>query len=569
MSIRSKMLLTLVLSVLTVIVASSVLVSIRLMALGGRQVEQFRRDAMERQVAAIREQVETALSILKPYADSVDTPERRARAKDVIGRIRFGTSGYMFVYDYEGYCQVLTTKPAWMGTHRIDEKDKLGRPYLKQLIEAAKRGGDTVRYSFDKPGTSAVADKIAYARGFETWKWMLGTGVYIDDIDSMVAMRDREVRASTRGVILGIVGMSVLVLVLVLTATVVVLRRTLAPLSALQERMEEVAQGDADLRRRLEIASDDEVGTVARAFNRFLATLQSTVGQVGAASKTLAATSEELSSMSQGIAGESGFLAGNSREVASLVGKTSTDLGGIAQSAANGTRSMSTLSAAIEEMSASLSEVAKTGQQELECASKARDRAVAAREAMARLDRVIDGVGGILDAIGQIADQTKLLALNATIEAARAGDAGKGFAVVAGEVKLLAQQTAKATMEIQQRIAQMRQGGLDAVEAVPEVEQVIGEVHHLSVVVGGAVEEQSATVKEIARTISQVDREVASIASTVSEASGQLGATSQSIRGLDDGVGRMGSGIVQMDQATRELAKLAAELHGSIGRFKS
>lgn len=569
MTIRAKILTTMVASVLFLIVAATGLISFQLVDLGRKEVEQFRKDALERQVAAIREQVETAHSILKPFADSADTPERRARAKEILGRIRFGTSGYVFAYDYDGTCQVLTTKPAWMGTLRIEEKDKLGRPYLKNLIEAAKRGGDTTRYSFDKPGTKQVADKIAYAKGFEPWKWMVGTGVYVDDIDSAVALREREVARNTRGVILGVAGMSAAILVLVILVTVGVLRRTLAPLGGLQGRMEEVAAGEADLRRRLDIASQDEVGKVSQAFNRFLGTIQAMVGQVGAASKTLATTSEELSSMSQGVAGESSHLSGNSREVASLVARASGDLGGIAKSASSATQSVSTLSAAIEEMSASLQEVARTGQQELDCSQRARQRSVVAKEAMGRLDKLIEGVGGILDAIQQIADQTKLLALNATIEAARAGEAGKGFAVVAGEVKQLAQQTAGATSEIQQRIDQIRQGGQQAVEAFSEVEKVIDEVHQLSAVVGAAVEEQSATVKEIARTISLVDREVASIATTVKAASGQLGATTGSIQGVDEGVARMGSGIVQMDLAIQELTQLAAGLHSSIGRFKT
>lgn len=569
MTIRAKILTTIAVSLLTSIVLAAGLVSFRLVKLGRAEVETFRRDAMERQVAAIREQVETATSILKPLTDSADTPERRARAKEILGRIRFGTSGYVFVYDYDGVCQVLTTKPAWMGTLRIEEKDKMGRPYLRNLIEAAKRGGDTTRYSFDKPGTKMVADKIAYAKGFEPWRWMIGTGVYIDDIDSAVALRRRSVEESTRNLILVVVGVSAALLAGALLAATLVLRQIWRPLSLLQERMGGMATGEADLRRRLDIARNDEVGQVSSAFNEFLGTLQATVSNVGKASKSLASTTEELSLMSQGVAAESTRLTGNSREVASLVARASEDLGGIAQSASNATLSVSTLSAAIEQMSASLQEVARTGQQELSCSTRARERSVAAKEAMGRLDKLIEGVGGILEAIQQIADQTKLLALNATIEAARAGEAGKGFAVVAGEVKQLAQQTAGATTEIQQRIDQIRQGGLLAVGAVSEVEKVIDEVHQLSAVVGAAVEEQSATVKEISRTIGLVDREVASIATTVKEASGQLGATTGSIQGVDEGMARMGSGIVQMDLAIQELAQLAAGLHASIGRFRT
>lgn len=569
MTIRAKILLSAIVSMIVLVGSMSAFMAYRLHAIGIQDVERFRQEAMSRQIAAVREQVETATSILKPYADSADTPALRERAKEILSRIRFGTSGYVFAYDYDGNCQVLPTKPAWLGTNRIGEKDKQGRSYVADLVGAAKRGGDTTRYSFDKPGTKILADKIGYAMGFEPWKWMVGTGVYVDDIDSMVALHRREVSSRTRTVILGTILLALVAMGVVSAATVVALRKALAPLDALQDGMAKAASGDADLRRRLEVLHDDEVGKVSTSFNAFMASLQGTVSQVGNTTRTLSATTEELSTMSSAMAGESSNLAAGSREVAGLIQQASSSLGGVASSASTATASVSTLAAAIEEMNASLREVARTGQQELQCASKARERAIVTKAAMAKLDEVIDGVGGILEAIEQIAGQTKLLALNATIEAARAGEAGKGFAVVAGEVKQLAQQTASATSEIQQRIAMMREGEQQAMSAFADVEQVIDEVHQMSQVVGSAVEEQSATVGEIARTVGVVDREVASIAKAVEHAASGLAASSENLGEVDSGVERMGSSIGQVDIAIQELARLATELDGAMRRFKA
>lgn len=569
MTIRAKILLSAIVSMIVLVGGVSAFMAYRLHRIGIQDVERFRLEAMSRQIAAVREQVETAMSILKPYADSADTPELRDRAKEILSRIRFGTAGYVFAYDYDGNCQVLPTKTAWIGTNRIGEKDKQGRSYVVDLVEVAKRGGDTTRYTFDKPGSKVPADKIGYAKGFEPWKWMVGTGVYVDDLDSMVAKHRREVSARTRNVILGTILLALLAMGLVAAATIAVLRKALAPLDALQNGMAKAASGDADLRRRLEVLHDDEVGKVSQSFNAFLASLQGTVSQVGNTTRTLSATTEELSTMSSAMAGESAHLAAGSREVASLIDQASSSLGGVANSAVTATSSVSTLATAIEQMNASLREVARTGQQELQCASKARERAIVTKAAMAKLDQVIDGVGGILEAIEQIADQTKLLALNATIEAARAGEAGKGFAVVAGEVKQLAQQTASATSEIQQRIALMRDGEQQAMNAFADVEQVIDEVHQMSQVVGSAVEEQSATVSEIARTVGVVDREVASIAKAVEHAAKGLAGSSGNLGEVDSGVGRMGSSIGQIDLAIQELARLTTELDGAMRRFKA
>lgn len=569
MTIRGKILATTIASILVLVFAVIGFVAHRFLDVGEQEVARFRDDAMTRQISAIREQVETGLSQLKPYADSADTPELRGRAREIIGRIRFGSSGYLFAYDYDGNCQILTVKPAWMGTNRIGEKDKLDRPYVQLLVDAAKRGGDTVRYSFDKPGTKVVADKIAYAKGFDKWKWMVGTGVYVDDIDSLVEVRRAEVRSRTRSTILAIFLLAVAMMAVIATATVLALRKALGPLDVLQERMAEVANGDADLGRRIDIASVDEVGKVSQSFNTFLGSLQVTVNQVSGASKTLAATTEELSAMSAGMANEATRLAEGSRDVSAIIGQAAASMGDIARSASTATSSVSTLAAAIEEMNCSLKEVARTGQEELECSTRAKARSIVAKGAMSKLDQVIDGVGEILESIEQIADQTKLLALNATIEAARAGEAGKGFAVVAGEVKQLAQQTAGATSAIKQRIEQMRQGGMDAAQAFSEVESVIDEVHQMSQVVGSAVEEQSATINEIAKTVSIVDREVANIAKTVKGTAGELESSSGNLREVDNGVGRLGAGVGQANLAVQELARLAADLHALAGKFRT
>lgn len=569
MTIRAKILLSAIVSMVALIGAMSAFSIYSLHRNGIKDVERFRDEALSRQIGAIREQVETAMSILKPYGDSADTPELRMRAKEILSRIRFGTAGYIFAYDYDGNCQVLPTKTAWIGTNRIGEKDKQDRSYVANLVEAAKRGGDTTRYTFDKPGSKVLADKIGYAKGFEPWKWMIGTGVYVDDIDSLVAKHRQLVQSRTRDVILATILLALVAVGLVSAVTIASLRKALSPLDALQEGMARAASGDSDLRLRLDVLNEDEVGKVSRSFNAFLGSMQGTVSQVGNTTRTLSATTEELSAMSSAMASESALLAAGSRDVSGLIEQASSSLGGVAKSASTATSSVSTLAAAIEEMNASLREVARTGQQELQCATKARERAVVTKAAMAKLDQVIDGVGGILEAIEQIADQTKLLALNATIEAARAGEAGKGFAVVAGEVKQLAQQTASATSEIQQRIAQMREGEQQAMTAFADVEQVIDEVHQMSQVVGSAVEEQSATVSEIARTVGVVDREVANIAKAVDHAAKGLAASSGNLGEVDSGVGRMGASIGQIDIAIQELAHLSTELDGAMRRFKA
>jgi signal transduction histidine kinase len=141
MTIRAKSILATSGLILFLVTVATLLIALVLRSQGQAEVERFRQEAIASKVTAVREQVETALSLLKPYADSVNSPEAKARAKEMIGRIRYGKTGYIFVLGYDGICQVLAPKPALVGTNRLGDKDAKGREFFHDLLEAAKRGG--------------------------------------------------------------------------------------------------------------------------------------------------------------------------------------------------------------------------------------------------------------------------------------------------------------------------------------------------------------------------------------------------------------------------------------------
>ncbi|GAB1693518.1 methyl-accepting chemotaxis protein [Krasilnikovia sp. M28-CT-15] len=161
------------------------------------------------------------------------------------------------------------------------------------------------------------------------------------------------------------------------------------------------------------------------------------------------------------------------------------------------------VAAAAEEMTASIHEISKSAS---EVAAVAADAVAAADSAGARIQRLSTSsseIGAVVQAINAIAEQTNLLALNATIEAARAGEAGKGFAVVAGEVKDLAQETARATEDIAARVRAIQEDSDGTVHTIGEFQGVLGRINDYVTMIAAAVEEQNATTASMSRNVTQ------------------------------------------------------------------
>jgi methyl-accepting chemotaxis protein len=369
-------------------------------------------------------------------------------------------------------------------------------------------------------------------------EWLRVINVFIDLEESMNQAETKAARNTAGNFV---VLMTLLLGVAIAIAVVVAWRSTrsiVQPLAEAGEVMAAVAAGD--LTRRLDVRSGDEVGRTSRSMNAALDSVGTVMSRLAASSDTLGAASERIGSLSAELAGGARRSSAQAETVAAAAGEVS--------------RNVQTVAAGSEEMGVSIREIAHNASEAASVAGQAVTVTATTTETVSRLGTSSQEIGDVIKVITSIAEQTNLLALNATIEAARAGESGKGFAVVAGEVKDLAQETARATEDISRRVQAIQTDTAGAVSAIQEVSRIIGQINDYQTTIASAVEEQTATTSEMNRSVAEA-----------AAGSGQIAANIDDVAAL----ARTSSELVaQAEQASRELSEVSEELRGLVASFR-
>lgn len=329
-----------------------------------------------------------------------------------------------------------------------------------------------------------------------------------------------------------------------------------------------IAEGEGDLTRRLELTSQDELGELARWFNVFAGKIQDLVKQVSGNVVMLASASMELTAVSEKTAAGARESTARAQTVAAAAEEMSANTASVAAGMEQASGNLSSVATATEEMTATIGEIAGNTEKARNTTGQAAQQADSFAVVMRELGSAAQEIGKVTETIAGISAQTNLLALNATIEAARAGAVGKGFAVVANEIKELAHQTAAATGDIKSKIAGIQAVTGSAVADIEKIVRVIREVNQIVTVIAAAIEEQSAVTKDVASNVAQAS-------SGVKDANGQAGEMATVSKDIAKDIakvsatsGEITNASIQVQATARDLAKVAGDIKNLLSRFK-
>ncbi len=489
----------------------------------------------------VQSEVQTAWSVMKYYnnlasSGKLSLAEAKERARKLIGGMRFEGDDYFFIIDHDTKCVMHPIKPQLNGTDLSNIKDRDGKFLFHEMVKAvSKDGAGYVSYQWPKPGKSEPQPKISYVQSFNPWGWIVGSGIYFDDI------------AAEMSAIRWTVGVAGIVIFIIVSIMSFLLSHTITrPIIDIASRLKGLATGDADLTQRipLKAKNENELSNVSEEiawyFNAFVSRIRGIVADVRG-------EMDKLNRRVDQMVVDADNVKDNMQEV---MGFTSN----VAETVDTVNNGISNVAAAMEEMTATISEIASNTGQASAVANEATSEADGTGLIIQRFVESARKISEVSQIIGTIAEQTNLLSLNATIEAARAGEAGKGFAVVANEVKELAKQTGGSVEEINEVVNDLQKESDHATRAMNRILQTISSVAEYSQSIASAVEEQTATTSEVS--------------ASTQEVAGEIGNVSELNQGIGERCDSAFTNAAKLNEQVKKISEDSKKVQDQLAAFK-
>ncbi len=462
---------------------------------------------MNEKQMATKNLVDSAYTLVNYYEGRVKTGELKVddakqRAIANIRSLRYADNEYFFITDSNARMVMHSIKPELEGKDLSNEKDPNGKYIFREFAQVGKEKGEGfVDYMWPKATNAKPVPKISFVKYHRAWDWVIGTGIYVDDVHAQTSKIQWQL-------ILGTLGCAVLILCIAFFIS----RRIKLALGEAVLVANDLSEGN--LTARLHVASSDETGQLLQSMKNMVEKLRTVVDSVRTASDNVASASRQMSASTQEMSQGATEQAASAEEVSS----------------------------SMEEMSSNIKQNADNAHQTEKIALKAAEDAREGGKSVTETVAAMKEIATKISIVEEIARQTNLLALNAAIEAARAGEHGKGFAVVASEVRKLAERSQTAAAEIRELSASSVEVAEKAGEMLTRIVPDIQKTAELVQEINAASNEQNTGTEQINKAIQQLDQVIQQNASATEEIASTAEELSSQAEQLHESIGFFNTG---------------------------
>ena len=515
----------------------------------------------------IKTQVENVISlcqyIYKEYeAGNYTLDEAKKLAADQIRQLRYGDNGYFWVDQYDGTNVVLLGNKT-EGTNRLETTDGNGYKMVKEIIRVGQQpDGGFTDYVYPKEGETQNSPKRSYSKSFAPFNWVIGTGNYTDYIDDQVAQAESQLNSfigTIQKIFMSVASVIDVILIVILILITISITR---PMKRLGEYI--VVMGKGDFSKNIEdslLKRKDDFGVLSKHLENMRSEVAALINNVKDEASKINNMVEDIDENIQSLDSEIDHMTGTTQELAAGMEETAASaqqINAMSQEIENAAKSIATRSQdgalevdEIRNRAVGLRNSTETnGKHTAQIHEQINEHLTQALEDI----KVVDKIGVLTESIMEITEQTNLLALNASIEAARAGEAGKGFAVVAEQIRVLAEQSKDAVVNIQNVTGNV----------VDSVDNLAGDSKKLLEFVGTDVmdnlKEFSKTADNYTKDAGNVDELVADFSAAAQQLLASINGVLSAINDVSTATTEGASGTTQIAQKASVVSKKSVEI---------